>query len=317
MFQCLGDKVSVFLGFADAGSSFVFGYLVNSQPFIPSVINFTDNPEKTQLMQVTSYFFITNSKYNGLSSLLCPQEIATALQTEYEDGYPIDDVFNFSALSVIFFFSFMVSMLFYLGALQWVVLKMGWALGATVGTTAAESLNAAANIFLGQTEAPLLIKPFLHDMTKSEIHAVMTGGFATIAGTVLAAYISFGIDASQLISASVMAAPAALAYSKLFYPETEKSKTTVGEIKLERGDEVNVVDAASQGASAAISLVLNIAASLIAFLAFVEFLNAIIGYLGMLAGVPYISFEWLLGKIFIPVAYVIGVPSEDVEVVAR
>ena len=108
----------------------------------------------------------------------------------------------------------------------------------------------------------------------------MTGGFATIAGTVLAAYINFGIEASQLISASVMAAPAALAVSKLFYPETEKSQTTVKDIRMEKGPEANVLDAAAQGASMAISLVMNIAASLIAFLAFVEFLNVIIGRSG-------------------------------------
>merc|ERR1712156_63775 len=96
----------------------------------------------------------------------------------------------------------------------------------TMGTTAAESMNASANIFLGQSEAPLMIRPYLKDMTKSEIHAVMTGGFATIAGSVLAAYISFGVSASHLLSASVMSAPAALVYAKLFYPETKKSKTS-------------------------------------------------------------------------------------------
>ena len=112
---------------------------------------------------------------------------------------------------------------------------------------------------------------------RSEIHAVMTGGFATIAGTVLAAYISFGIPAAQLISASVMAAPTALAVSKLIYPETEESKTTVKDIKMEKGPEANVLDAAAQGASTAVMLVLNIAASLIAFLAFVAFLDAVVG----------------------------------------
>ena len=123
-------------------------------------------------------------------------------------------------------------------------------------------------------ESPLQIFNIFH---RSEIHAVMTGGFATIAGTVLAAYISFGIDASQLISASVMAAPAALAFSKLFYPETEESKNTIEDIEMPRGEEANILDAAAQGASTAIMLVLNIAASLIAFLAFITFLNGIIG----------------------------------------
>ena len=116
-----------------------------------------------------------------------------------------------------------------------------------------------------------------HIIFRSEIHAVMTGGFATIAGTVLAAFINFGIKADLLIAASVMAAPTALAVSKLFYPELEKSKTTIDEIKLEKGQEANILDAASQGASTAIMLVLNIAASLIAFLSFKEFIDTIIG----------------------------------------
>jgi len=145
----------------------------------------------------------------------------------------------------------------------------------------------------------------------------MTGGFATIAGTVLAAYISFGIDASQLISASVMAAPAALAYSKLFYPETEKSKTTIGDIKLEKGEEANLVDAAAQGASNAIMLVLNIAASLVAFLAFVGFVNGVLTWLGDMAGVDDLTLEFILSKVFYPVAWIIGVPADDCEEVAR
>ena len=128
-----------------------------------------------------------------------------------------------------------------------------------------------------QTEAPLLVKPFLAIMTKSEIHAIMTGGFATVAGTVLAAFIGFGISAATLISASFMAAPAALGFSKLFYPETEKSLTTLDTIELPKGDGTNIVDAAAKGASQAIMLVLNIAASIVAFMAFVAFLDGIIG----------------------------------------
>eukprot|EP00095_Tigriopus_kingsejongensis_P009513 snap_masked-scaffold624_size122968-processed-gene-0.7 protein:Tk09513 transcript:snap_masked-scaffold624_size122968-processed-gene-0.7-mRNA-1 annotation:"hypothetical protein DAPPUDRAFT_306527" len=269
IFNCLADKVTIFLDFTDEGSSFVFGYLVTGMPLL-------------------------------------------------DDPLVIDTVFMFKTLSVIYFFSFCVSMLFYLGALQFVVLKLGWLLSVTIGTTAAESLNAAANIFLGQTEAPLLIRPFLPIMTKSEIHAVMAGGFATIAGTVLAAYISFGIDAAQLISASVMAAPAALAFSKLFYPETEESKTTIADVKLPRGEEANILDAAAQGASNAIMLVLNIAASLIAFLAFVAFLNAIISWLGEMTGLEQeITFEYLLGYVFVPVAFIMGVPWADCEQVGR
>merc|ERR1711963_286471 len=128
-------------------------------------------------------------------------------------------------------------------------------------------------------------------MTKSEIHAVMTGGFATIVGSVLAAYISFGVPASHLLSASVMSAPAALAFSKLFFPETKKSRTKAENLPTQ-----------------AVFLVGNIAGSLIAFLAFVAFLNGVLSWCGGLVGAPYLTFEWLLGWIFYPLAFVMGVP---------
>ena len=193
VFDCIGTKVKTFLDYTDAGSGFVFGYLVTQQPFYPGALNDTT---------------------------------AKAVAEDINGTKGIGFVFMFKVLSIIYFFNFMVSILFYMGVMNWLVSKIGWLLQLTVGTTACESMNAAGNIFLGQTEAPLLIKPYLAKMTKSEIHAVMTGGFATIAGSVLAAYISFGIEASHLLSASVMSAPAALAFSKLFYPETKKSKTT-------------------------------------------------------------------------------------------
>merc|ERR1711971_565277 len=205
-------------------------------------------------------------------------------------------------------FNFFISMLFYLGSMQWLVVKLGWLLQVTMGTTAAESMNASANIFLGQSEAPLMIRPYLKDMTKSEIHAVMTGGFATIAGSVLAAYISFGVSASHLLSASVMSAPAALAFSKLFYPETKKSRTKAENLPTQKSEDANILDAASNGASQAVFLVGNIAGSLIAFLAFVAFLNGVLSWCGGLVGAPYLTFEWVLGWVFYPLAFVMGVP---------
>lgn len=148
----------------------------------------------------------------------------------------VKDVFAFQALPIIIFFGCVMSILYYLGLVQWVVQKIAWFLQITMGTTATETLAVAGNIFVGMTEAPLLIRPYLADLTFSEIHAVMTGGFATISGTVLGAFISFGVDASSLISASVMAAPGALALSKLVYPEVEESKFKNKEgVKLPRG----------------------------------------------------------------------------------
>ncbi|XP_076326192.1 sodium/nucleoside cotransporter 2-like isoform X2 [Tachypleus tridentatus] len=258
VFQCLGDKIEVFLSFTDAGSSFVFGYLV------------TGNLE-------------------GVS------------QTQA-------GIFAFKGLPVIIFFSFIVSILYYYGIMQWLVSKTGWFLQVTIGTTACESMNAAGNIFLGMTEAPLMIKPYLPLLTKSELHAVMTGGFATIAGTVLALYVNiFGVNASHLLTASVMSAPAALAYSKLFYPELEQSKTKAHDIVITKGTETNALEAAANGASSAIKVIANIVANLVAFVAFVAFLDAILQWCGNLVGWDFLTFEWILSKVFMPLAFLMGV----------
>lgn len=226
-------------------------------------------------------------------------------------------IFAFKVLSVIIFFGFCTSILYYYGVMQRVIAKVGWFLQNTMGTTACESVNAAGNIFLGMTESPLLIKPFLSLMTKSEIHAVMTGGFATIAGGVMAAYINFGVSASHLLSASVMSAPAALAYSKLFYPESEISRTETKDIKIEKGQERNALEAACNGASSAISLVANIAANLIAFLAFIHFLDSLVFWFGSLLGYDFISFEWILSKLFVPLSLLMGIEWADSQEIAR
>lgn len=276
VFGCLGEKVKTFLDYTDEGSGFVFGYLVTQKPFNPGTLN-------------------------GVA-----QNVTASVNST---PFGINFIFAFKILSIIYFFSFCVSMLFYLGTMQWVVTKLGWLLQVSVGTTACESLNAAGNIFLGQSESPLMIKPYLPIMTNSEIHAVMTGGFATIAGSVLGAYIGFGVSASHLLSASVMSAPAALAYAKLFYPETKKSKTTAKDINFDNSssEDSNVIDAAANGAVQAVVLVGNIIGSLIAFLAFVAFLNGLLAWFGGLVGFPFITFEWLLGWIFYPLAWLMGV----------
>lgn len=143
-------------------------------------------------------------------------------------------VFAFAALPTIFFFSLIISILYYLGTMQWVLFKLGWILQSILGTTVCESVIAAGNIFLGMSESPLLIKPYISILTESEIHSIMVSGFATISGTGLAAYMSFGAEPKHLITASVMAAPAALFYSKLIFPETEESKTSSGNIQMEK-----------------------------------------------------------------------------------
>uniref|UniRef100_A0A3Q0QTG5 Solute carrier family 28 member 1 n=1 Tax=Amphilophus citrinellus TaxID=61819 RepID=A0A3Q0QTG5_AMPCI len=195
------------------------------------------------------------------------------------------------ALPIVIFFSSVMSVLYFLGIMQWLILKISWVMQITMGTSPTETLSVAGNIFVGQTEAPLLIRPYLKDMTKSEIHAVMTGGFATIAGSVMGAFISFGIDASSLISASVMAAPCALAISKLSYPETEESSFKSKQNIKVASDEQNILEAVSSGASASIGLVANIAANLIAFLAILGFINAALKWLGGMVGNPDVTFQ--------------------------
>lgn len=226
-------------------------------------------------------------------------------------------IFAFKVLSTVIFFSFVISIMYYYGIMQVLVMKVGWFLQATIGTTACESTNAAANIFLGMTEAPLMIKPYLHLMTKSELHAVMTGGFATVAGSVLAAYINFGVNPSHLLSASVMSAPAALGFSKLFYPETEVSRTRSEDIAIERGTERNAIEAAANGASSAVAIVANIAANLIAFLAGVHFLNSNLSWFGSLVGWDFLTFEWLLSQVFRPLAFIMGVPWIECQKVGK
>uniref|UniRef100_A0AAQ4PMD1 Sodium/nucleoside cotransporter n=1 Tax=Gasterosteus aculeatus aculeatus TaxID=481459 RepID=A0AAQ4PMD1_GASAC len=233
-------------------------------------------------------------------------------------GNLINDIFAFQALPIVVFFSSVMSILYYLGIMQWLILKISWCMQITMGTSPTETLSVAGNIFVGQTEAPLLIRPYLKNMTKSEIHAVMTGGFATIAGSVMGAFISFGIDASSLISASVMAAPCALAISKLSYPETEESPfKDEKNIKVAAGDEQNILEAASSGASASIGLVANIAANLIAFLAILEFINASFSWFGGMVGYPSITFQMICSYVFMPVAFMMGIPYGESFTVAE
>ncbi|XP_058592451.1 sodium/nucleoside cotransporter 1 isoform X2 [Neofelis nebulosa] len=221
-------------------------------------------------------------------------------------------------LPIVIFFSCVMSVLYYVGLMQWVIQKISWLMQATMGTMATETLSVAGNIFVSQTEAPLLIRPYLADMTRSEIHAVMTGGYATIAGSLLGAYISFGIDAASLIAASVMAAPCALALSKLVYPEVEESKfRSLEGVKLTGGDAQNLLEAASSGAAVSVKLVANIGANLIAFLALLAFVNAALSWLGAMVGVQELSFQLICSYVLRPVAFLMGVTWEDCPVVAE
>ncbi|XP_078320441.1 solute carrier family 28 member 3-like [Crassostrea virginica] len=199
--------------------------------------------------------------------------------------------------------------------MQFLIRHIARFMAAVMETSPAESLNAAGNIFIGQSEAPLLIRPFISKMTRSELHAICTGVFATIAGSVMAAYILYKVPANHLLSASVMSARAALAMSKLFYPETRKSKTGNEVYNMASGQERNIIEAASKGATQSISLIANIAVNLIAFIALIEFLNQTLIWIGNRVGFEKpgdeITFQFLCSYVFYPVAFLMGVAEDD------
>jgi len=219
-------------------------------------------------------------------------------------------VFAFQVLTVIIFFSSLISVLYYLGIMQIVIKIIGGGLSKLLGTSRAESISAAANIFVGQTEAPLVIRPFIAKMTKSELFAVMTGGLASVAGSVLVGYALLGVPLEYLLAASFMAAPAGLILAKIMIPETEEPDEEVFEMEKDM-DSVNVIDAAARGASDGLKLAVNVGAMLLAFIAIIAMVNGILGGIGGWFGNESLSLEGILGFIFAPLAFAIGVPWEE------
>ena len=216
--------------------------------------------------------------------------------------------FAFKVLPTIIFFSSFITILYYLKILQKIVGLFARVMVKVMGTAGAETLSASANIFVGQTEAPLLIRPYVSSMTKSELMAVMTGGFATVAGGVMAAYVGMGVSAKHLLAASVMSAPAALVMAKLMFPETEHS-ATAGKVEIEvERPWANVIDAAASGAADGLKLALNVGAMLIAFVGLIALLDWPIVALGKAIGLEQMSMRWILGEICRPLAWLMGVP---------
>ena len=225
-------------------------------------------------------------------------------------------IFALRVLPVIIFFSALISVLYYMGIMKWVINILGGALSKLLGTSRTESLSATANIFVGQTEAPLVIRPFIKTMTKSELFAVMCGGLASVAGSVLAGYASMGVPLEYLIAASFMAAPGGLLFAKLIMPETEKSTTHLIQDDVADEDEpVNVIDAAASGAGSGLNLALNVGAMLLAFVGLIALVNGIFGGIGGWFGMPYITLELILGYVFSPLAFLIGVPWHEATIV--
>ena len=214
-------------------------------------------------------------------------------------------------------FVFAFRVLYYLGVMGFVVKVLGGALQKALGTSRTESLSAAANVFVGQTEAPLVVKPFIARMTQSELFAVMTGGLASIAGSVLGGYASMGVPLTYLIAASFMAAPGGLLFAKLMHPETETPEVVTDD-KLSFVGEgetppSNAIDAAAAGASTGLQVALNVGAMLIAFVAIIALLNGIVGGVGGLMGMPDLSLQKILGWLFSPLAWLIGASWADAQ----
>ena len=217
-------------------------------------------------------------------------------------------IFAVQVLPIIIFFSSLIAVLYHIGIMKWVVTVIGGLLQKALGTSRPESLSAAANIFVGQTEAPLVVRPFIPHMTRSELFAVMVGGLASIAGSVLAGYASMGVEMKYLLAACFMAAPGALLMAKLIMPETEDVVDELAELKDNEQQYSNVFDAAASGASFGLQIALNVGAMLLAFISLIALLNGLIGWLGGFAGFPDLSFQLLLGYLFQPLAWIMGVP---------
>uniref|UniRef100_A0A3Q3JCZ3 Uncharacterized protein n=1 Tax=Monopterus albus TaxID=43700 RepID=A0A3Q3JCZ3_MONAL len=229
-----------------------------------------------------------------------------------------DHFFVFKVMPILVFLSSVISILYHFGFMSWLICKIGFIMMVTMGTSPAESMAAAGNIFLGQSEAVLLILPYINGLTRSEIHAVMTGGFASVAGTILGAYISLGVEPTHLLTASVLSAPASLAIAKTFWPETETQSVKAScDFKLGKGECSNALEAMSQGATCAVKVVANIVVNIISILSLVAFLDTVLSWLGAMFGCPQLSFTLICSYVFMPLSFMMGVSWEDSFIVAE
>ena len=222
-------------------------------------------------------------------------------------------IFAFNVLPVIVFFSALIAVLYHLKVMGVIIKIIGGFLQKTLGTSRPESMSSAANIFVGQTEAPLVVRPFIPHMTSSELFAIMVGGLASIAGSVMAGYAGMGVDLKYLLAASFMAAPGGLLMAKIILPETSKPNEDLHDVDAEDTGYANVFDAAASGAASGMQLALNVGAMLLAFIALIAMFNGLIGWTAELFGYENVTFEGILGYVLQPLAWAIGVPWEEAQ----
>ena len=223
--------------------------------------------------------------------------------------------FAINVLPMIVFFSALMSVLYHIGIMQFVVRLVGGALRWVIGTRAVESLNAAANIFIGQTEAPLVVRPYLKHLTEAQMFAVMVSGVASIAGTVMLAYVQFGAELRYLLAASFMAAPGGLLMAKIIMPDEDEESPAEDDahLKLGKSPHENVILAAAVGSADGVKLAVNIGAMLVAFVALIALLNGLLGWVAGLVGLPSLTLEQIFGALFAPLMYLISIPWEEAQ----
>src|SRR5712691_1187796 len=233
-------------------------------------------------------------------------------------GMPIGGfIFAFKVLPIIIFICAFFSLLYYFGIIQIIVKGMAWVMQKTMRVSGAEALCVAANVFIGQTEAPVLIAPYIPAMTTSELLTMMTGGMAHVSGAVMLAYVTMGAPLKYLITASVMAAPGTFLIAKILWPETE-TPVTMGTVRMKvEKTNANFIDAAASGATQGMTLVLNISAMLIAFVALIAMLNGLLGWIGHFWGNPSFSLQEIFGWVLRPLAYILGAPKQDTAIVGN
>jgi CNT family concentrative nucleoside transporter len=280
------------------------------QAAVPAFVLLTDSGAVVLKTVSDGVEAVISSANAGINFLFGPLVSGKMFELFPDGGF----VFAIRVLPVIIFFAALMSVLYYLNIMQWIVKIFGGGLQKLLGTSRTESLSAAANIFVGQTEAPLVVKPYIARMTSSEMFAVMAGGLASVAGAVLAGYASMGISLDYLIAASFMAAPGGLLMAKILVPETQKPNDKIDESLEHESDEdsepgpANVIDAAAMGASSGLGLAMNVGAMLLAFIALIALLNMILGGIGGIFGYGDITMQMILGYAFAPIAYIIGIP---------